>query len=62
MGYNQQAVMVKTGITGGIDVIFGNGVMGAIPQQGSTIIVEYAVTDGAGGNLPKDIANNPEAF
>ena len=62
MGYNQQAVMVKTGINGGIDLIFGNGVMGQIPRQGSTIVVEYAVTDGAGGNLPRDVANSPEAF
>lgn len=62
MGYNQQACLVKTGINGGIDVIFGNGVMGKAPQQGSTIYVEYAVTDGLGGNLPKDVANTPGSF
>lgn len=55
MGYNQKACIVKTGITGGIDVIFGNGVMGKIPIAGSTIYAEYVVTDGAGGNLPKSV-------
>jgi hypothetical protein len=31
MGYLQEACVVKTGINGGIDVIFGNGMMGKIP-------------------------------
>ena len=40
----------------------GNGVMGKIPDEGATIYVEYAVTDGLGGNLPKDVANTPGSF
>ena len=62
MGYLQQACIVKTGINGGIDLIFGNGRMGKIPEEGSTIFIEYLVTDGAGGNLPKDIINQEDFF
>lgn len=51
MTLDQQAVMVKTGETGGIDVFFGNGYNGTIPIMGSTILVEYLITDGAAGNL-----------
>jgi len=47
--------MIKTGLNGGFDVVFGNGKMGKIPELGSTIYVEYLTTDGAGGNLPKEI-------
>lgn len=51
MSLQQNAVMVKTGQTGGIDLFFGNGYNGAIPPFGSTILVEYLITDGAAGNL-----------
>jgi hypothetical protein len=51
MTYNQQAAMVKTGQTGGIDIFFGNSYNGAVPPAGSTILVEYLVSDGAAGNL-----------
>lgn len=51
MTLQQNAVMVKTGQTGGIDLFFGNGYNGAIPPFGSTILVEYLITDGAAGNL-----------
>lgn len=43
--------MVKTGITGGLDIYFGNGSFGSIPPEGSSIIVEYIVHKGSGGNL-----------
>jgi len=51
MPFNQEAVMVKTGQTGGIDVFFGNGYQGAVPRMGSTILVEYLINDGENGNL-----------
>ena len=51
MAFEQQAVMVKTGQTGGIDIFFGNGYNGAVPPFGSTILVEYLITDGDAGNL-----------
>lgn len=51
MSYNEKACMVKTGISGGIDVFFGNAYNGKIPDAGSTIMVEYLVTDGYNGNI-----------
>jgi hypothetical protein len=51
MTLDQQSAMVKTGQTGGIDVFFGNQFNGAIPPFGSTILVEYLITDGDAGNL-----------
>jgi len=51
MTLDQPAVMVKTGQTGGIDLFFGNAYNGAVPPFGSTILVEYLLTDGAAGNL-----------
>jgi hypothetical protein len=48
---NEESVMVKTGQSGGIDVFFGNGYNGKIPNLGSTILVEYLVTDGETGNI-----------
>lgn len=58
LGFDQKGVMIKTGQTGGVDVFFGNGDMGAIPAPGSQILVEYIVSDGIGGNLLKDEVNN----
>ena len=51
MSYNQEGVMVKTGQTGGIDLFFGNGYNGSIPPMGSTILIEYLITDGQLGNI-----------
>ena len=58
LSYGQKGVVVRTGITSGIDVFFGNGDYGLIPSQGSLILVEYVVSDGIGGNLDKDYVNN----
>jgi|TARA_B110000902_G_scaffold38398_1_gene40823 hypothetical protein len=46
-----QGYMVKTGITGGLDIYFGNGSFGEIPQNGASIVVEYLKNQGAMGNL-----------
>lgn len=43
--------LVKTSLNSGIDVIFGNGQYGRIPDPGSTIVVQYLITDGAYGNI-----------
>ena len=58
MSYNQKSVIVRTGITGGIDIFFGNGDFGRIPENGAQILVEYIVSDGLGGNLSALKANN----
>lgn len=53
LGYREESCIIKTGQTGGIDLFFGNGFQGAIPPLGSTILVEYLLTDGEAGNLLK---------
>lgn len=49
--FNSEGVLVKTGISSGIDVIFGNGNFGKMPPIGSTIEVQYLETLGSGGNI-----------
>lgn len=43
--------VAKTGISGGLDIYFGNGAFGAIPSLGSQITVEYIRSAGNDGNL-----------
>jgi hypothetical protein len=43
--------LVKTGISGGIDLYFGNTNFGMAPPQGSEIRVEYLTTVGEIGNM-----------
>jgi len=43
--------LVRTGLTSGIDIFFGNGNNGIIPPIGAEIIVEYLKTAGAAGNI-----------
>lgn len=59
MPRDEKAYLVKTGITSGIDLFFGNGNFGKIPAQGSLIDVEYLVTEGANGNIR---TNDPKAL
>lgn len=53
--YDMQAqtkgVVIKTGVTGGIDLFFGNGNFGVIPSNGAVIEIEYLKTVGMAGNL-----------
>ena len=51
MKVGTKGYIVKTGISGGLDIYFGNGSFGSIPNEGATIEIEYLVTDGAAGNL-----------
>ena len=48
---NEKGYLIKTGISGGLDVYFGNGAFGAIPPLGSSIEIEYVKHDGFSGNL-----------
>lgn len=59
MVWREQSCIIRTGQSGGIDVFFGNGYNGEIPPIGSTILVEYLLTDGANGNL--NIPSNPSS-
>jgi hypothetical protein len=49
--YEGKGVVVKTGISDGVDIYFGNGYFGNIPNLGFTIRVEYLTTAGNGGNI-----------
>ena len=49
--YDYKGCLVKTGISSGIDVIFGNLNFGKIPTLGSTITIQYVETTGTGGNI-----------
>jgi hypothetical protein len=48
---DEQAVVVRTGFNGGVDIIFGNGGFGAMPPLGSSIKLSYLTTDGSIGNI-----------
>lgn len=48
---NYEGCIVRTGMTSGIDVIFGNGDFGAMPPIGAEILIEYLTTSGLDGNI-----------
>ena len=58
MTYDQPACIVKTGVNGGIDVFFGTGNNGKIPEIGSTVLCEYIVCQGNSGNVLTEEENN----
>lgn len=49
--YNGKGYLVLTGISGGIDVYFGNTYFGMAPPMGSEIRIEYLLTSGEAGNV-----------
>lgn len=51
MPLGAKGYLVKTGISGGIDIYFGNSFFGSNPPSGSEIRVEYLQTSGEGGNI-----------
>ena len=55
---DEQAVVVRTGFNGGIDVVFGNGGFGAIPALGSLIQISYLSTEGSLGNIFRRTRND----
>ena len=48
---NAQGYLIKSGISEGIDIYFGNGNFGQPPLRGSIIRVDYLQTSGFNGNL-----------
>ena len=48
---SDKGYLIKTGISGGLDVYFGTGNFGVIPKSGSSIEIEYIKCQGAEGNL-----------
>ena len=51
MKADTKGYLVKTGISGGLDIYFGNDSFGMIPQSGASIEIEYLLHEGALGNL-----------
>lgn len=51
MNAGDKGFIVKTGISGGLDVYFGTNNFGSIPVLGSTIDIEYVSHQGQEGNL-----------
>ena len=49
--YDYPGAIVKTGISSGIDIYFGNEYFGKKPPLGSVIRVEYLTTSGNAGNI-----------
>lgn len=55
---DEEALVVRTGFNGGIDVVFGNNNFGKVPQIGQVIQVNYLTTDGSLGNIFRRTAND----
>jgi hypothetical protein len=55
---DEQAVVVRTGFNGGVDIIFGNGGFGAMPPLGAPIQVSYLSTEGSLGNIFRRTRND----
>ena len=55
---DEKAVVTKSGFDGGLDIVFGNGGFGAIPELGAIIEVNYLVTDGSSGNIFRRTSND----
>jgi hypothetical protein len=55
---DEEACVVRTGFNGGIDVIFGNGGFGKIPEIASNISIRYLATDGQLGNIYRRTFND----
>lgn len=48
---DERACVIRSGFNGAVDVIFGNGGFGFIPDVTSSIAVSYLVTDGSSGSI-----------
>lgn len=49
--FEANGCLVKTGISGGVDIYFGNGNFGSVPHLGAEIRVDYLLTGGLNGNI-----------
>jgi hypothetical protein len=54
MRTDTKGCLIKTGLSGGIDIFFGNGYFGKVPGIGSIIEVEYLLTKGSIGTIIGD--------
>jgi len=51
MNRDDEGVLIKTGLNGGIDAYFGTGNFGKIPDNGALIEFKYLKTKGSSGNI-----------
>ena len=54
----EYAYYSRTGFNGGLDIYFGTGDYGFIPEVGSTITVRYLLSDGRNGNILNNKVND----
>ena len=54
----EKAVVVRSGMDSGVNIVFGNGGFGMVPPMGSIINVRYLVTNGADGNIFRRTKND----
>ena len=55
---DEYACVVRTGFNDGIDVVFGNGGFGKIPNLASPINISYLKSDGSNGNIYRRTIND----
>lgn len=55
---NELACWTRTGFSGGVDVFFGNGDNGFVPDIGSIIEVQYILSDGSSGTILNNKTND----
>lgn len=55
---NELSCYTRTGFDGGLDIYFGTGNFGFVPDIGSEIKVSYLVTDGSDGNILNNLVND----
>lgn len=55
--YQKPGCLIRTGMTSGLDIFFGTGYHGKVPQTGSEIRVEYLLTTGIAGNVLSNFQN-----
>ena len=55
---NENSCVLRSGIDGGIDILFGNSDFGGIPPLASTIEVYYIASDGQNGNIFRRTPND----
>lgn len=54
----EYAYFSRTGFQGGLDIYFGNGDFGFVPDVGSIIEVKYLLSDGKNGNILNNKVND----
>src|SRR5574344_980403 len=55
---DEKSCVIKSGYNNGIDIMFGNGSFGKIPEIASTITINYLKTNGANGNIFTRVRND----